>query len=317
MQQEEIDYSIVIHGGAGAISQEDATEEERDMYLESLREALTAGEEVLVEGGSALDAVETANRVMEDDSLFNAGKGAVFTNDGEHELDASIMDGRDLQAGAITAVRTVKNPISLARKVKEESRHILFAADGAERFADEMNVERVDQDYFFTQRRYRALQEALGESSVRLDHDQQSGWQRDMSTVGVAAKDMDGNLAAGTTTGGMTNKMFGRVGDVPIIGHGTYADNNNCAVSTTGHGEKFMMNVSSHQVCAMMEYQGATLEEATNHIIHEKMDPGDGGMIAVDPYGNHSLVFSSEGMYRGVANSEGVFQVAIWDEYHE
>jgi len=312
------EFAIVLHGGAGVISR-DIDPEVRDGYLASLEEALTIGRDLLDEDGSSLDAVEKVIRYLEDEERFNAGRGAVFTSEGRHELDASIMDGRDLNAGAIAGIRTVKNPITLARKVMEESRHVMFAGDGAERFADMMDVERVDNSYFNTDRRRQQLerareQAALHDGAQTLPADRMA--ERDahpFGTVGVAALDRDGNLAAGTSTGGMTNKMPGRVGDSPVIAAGTYADNNSCAVSATGHGEKFIRNAVAYQICAIMEFQGATLEEAARIVIHEKLDEGDGGIVAVDYLGNISMEFSSPGMFRGAADSDGRFEVAIWE----
>jgi len=312
------EFAIVLHGGAGVISR-DIDPEVRDGYLASLEEALIIGRDLLDEDGSSLDAVEKVIRYLEDEERFNAGRGAVFTSEGRHELDASIMDGRDLNAGAIAGIRTVKNPITLARKVMEESRHVMFAGDGAERFADMMDVERVDNSYFNTDRRRQQLerareQAALHDGAQTLPADRMA--ERDahpFGTVGVAALDRDGNLAAGTSTGGMTNKMPGRVGDSPVIAAGTYADNNSCAVSATGHGEKFIRNAVAYQICAIMEFQGATLEEAARIVIHEKLDEGDGGIVAVDYLGNISMEFSSPGMFRGAADSDGRFEVAIWE----
>lgn len=308
---EQKDFAIALHGGAGVISR-DIEPEIRDGYLSSLEEALTIGRDLLDEGHSSLDAVEAVIRYLEDNERFNAGKGAVFTSEGKHELDASIMNGRNLEAGAVAGVRTVKNPVSLARKVMEESRHVMFSGDGAELFADETDVDRVENSYFSTERRKEALQRAREQASVILDHSGDHDRQK-YSTVGVAALDRDGNLAAGTSTGGMTNKKPGRIGDSPVIGAGTYADNNSCAVSATGHGEKFIRNAVAYQICAIMEFQGATLEEAAHIVIHEKLDEGDGGIIAVDKTGNITLEFSSPGMFRGAADSEGRFDVAIWD----
>ena len=338
---EPMEYAIVLHGGAGVISR-DIDPEVRDGYLASLEEALTIGRDLLDSGGSSLDAVEQVIRFLEDDERFNAGHGAVFTSEGRHELDASIMDGRDLNAGAVAGVRTVKNPISLARKVMEESRHVMFAGDGAERFADMMDVERVDNNYFSTDRRRQQLERAREQATLHdgtqahpadrmaintADPDPagpdvdvlqgKTGFQdpdfHPFGTVGVAALDRDGNLAAGTSTGGMTNKMPGRVGDSPVIAAGTYADNNSCAVSATGHGEKFIRNAVAYQICAIMEFQGATLQDAARIVIHEKLDDGDGGIIAVDYLGNIVMEYSSPGMFRGAADSGGRFEVAIWD----
>jgi len=326
-----IDYAIALHGGAGVISR-DIDHEVRDGYLASLEQALTIGRNLLNDGASSLDAVEAVIRFLEDDERFNAGKGAVFTSEGRHELDASIMNGSDLNAGAVAGVRTVKNPITLARKVMEESRHVMFAGDGAERFADQMDVKRVENSYFSTDRRRqqldRAREQALLQKGIRTDRDPiASGANSDEShpikltdpdfypfgTVGVAALDRDGNLAAGTSTGGMTNKMPGRIGDSPVIAAGTYADNNTCAVSATGHGEKFIRNAVAYQICAIMEFQGASLQDAARTVIHEKLDEGDGGIIAVDYLGNIAMEFSSPGMFRGAADSNGRFEVAIWE----
>ena len=333
------EFAIVLHGGAGVISR-DIDPEVRDGYLASLEEALTIGRDLLDEGGSSLDAVEQVIRFLEDDERFNAGRGAVFTSEGRHELDASIMDGRDLNAGAVAGVRTVRNPISLARMVMEESRHVMFAGEGAERFADMMDVERVDNSWFNTDRRRQQLERARERAGLPDAADSRHGMSHfgtanpaagstahihkniypdiypgvhPFGTVGVAALDRDGNLAAGTSTGGMTNKMPGRVGDSPVIAAGTYADNNSCAVSATGHGEKFIRNAVAYQICAIMEFQGATLHEAARIVIHEKLDEGDGGIVAVDYLGNIAMEFSSPGMFRGAADSDGRFEVAIWD----
>lgn len=333
------EFAIVLHGGAGVISR-DIDPEVRDGYLTSLEEALAIGRDLLDEGGSSLDAVEQVIRFLEDDKRFNAGRGAVFTSQGRHELDASIMAGRDLNAGAVAGVQTVRNPISLARMVMEESRHVLFAGEGAERFADMMDVERVDNSWFNTDRRRQQLERAREQAQEQAGLRDASDARHNLSysgtaspvagtatdihqdiypdvhpfgTVGVAALDRDGNLAAGTSTGGMTNKMPGRVGDSPIIAAGTYADNNSCAVSATGHGEKFIRNAVAYQICAIMEFQGATLHEAARIVIHEKLDEGDGGIVAVDYLGNIAMEFSSPGMFRGAADSDGRFEVAIWD----
>ncbi len=317
-QEEVPEFAIAIHGGAGVISR-DIDPEIRDAYLESLENALEIGRAILDEGGTSLDAVEQVIRFMEDDPLFNAGRGAVMTNEGRHELDASIMDGSNLATGAVAGVTTVKNPISLARMVMENSRHVLFATQGAETFADQMGVERVDQEWFFTERRYQQLQRALERDAVERDHDGEESSSlkyiddRKMGTVGVAALDRDGNLAAGTSTGGMTNKRFGRVGDSPIVGAGTYADNNSCAVSSTGTGEEFIRNVVAYQICAIMEYTGVGLQAAAEQVVFGKLQPNDGGIIAVSHTGEIAMVFNSPGMFRGAANSFGRFEVAIWD----
>ena len=292
-------YALVLHGGAGVISR-DIHPEVRDGYLASLEQALSIGVELLENGAGSVQTIEAVIRHLEDDERFNAGRGSVFTNEGRHELDASIMDGRDLNAGAVAGVQTVKNPISLARMVMEESRHVMFAAGGAERFADEMNVERVDNSYFATELRREQWQRAQQAADS-------------YSTVGAVALDREGNLAAGTSTGGMTNKMPGRVGDSPIIAAGTYADNTTCAVSATGHGELFMRNAVAYQIAAAMEYGGLDLQEAARRVIHEKLSEGDGGIIAVDRHGNIVMEFSTPGMFRGAAAAHGRFEVAIWD----
>ena len=324
MQQEQIqfpplDYSIAIHGGAGVMSR-DMPEETREAYIRSLTEALTIGRDMLAEGASSLDAIETVIRFMEDDSLFNAGRGAVLTNTGTAELDASVMDGRDLSAGAVAGVKTVKNPISLARHVMENSRHIMFAGEGAEDYAGEAGVERVENSYFITDNRRRQLERALERDEVSLDHSGGSASIQSpeaanyrIGTVGVVALDRDGNLAAGTSTGGMTNKRFGRVGDSPIIGAGTYADNRTCAISSTGTGEEFIRNAVAYQISAIMEYTGASLQEAAEIVVFEKLKEGDGGIIGVGRDGSIAMVFNTPGMYRGAANSEGLFDVKIWE----
>ena len=327
------EFAIALHGGAGVISR-DIDSGVRDGYLSSLEEALAIGRDLLSGGGSSIDAVEAVIRYLEDDERFNAGRGAVFTSEGVHELDASIMDGSKLNAGAVAGVRTIKNPITLARHVMEESRHVMFAAEGAELFADQTDVERVENSYFSTERRREQLESAREQSSVILDHSvpghdpgtahaastynhrtesNRNDKQKKYGTVGVAALDRAGNLAAGTSTGGMTNKQPGRVGDSPVISAGTYADNNSCAVSATGHGEKFIRNAVAYQVCAGMEYGGLSLQESAEKVIREKLDEGDGGIIAVDKYGNITQEFSSPGMFRGAADSRGRFEVAIWD----
>jgi L-asparaginase / beta-aspartyl-peptidase len=311
-------FAIVIHGGAGVISR-DLPQEVRDTYIRSLTEALSLGRDLLNEGEPGLDVAERVVRFMEDDSLFNAGRGAVLTNAGTVELDASIMDGRDLSAGAVTGVRTVKNPVSLARKVMENTPHILLAGDGAESYADETGVERVDNSYFITERRRNQLEQAIERNEVRSGHDGNStsgllltDFDK-MGTVGVVVRDKEGNLAAATSTGGMTNKRFGRVGDSPIIGAGTYADNRTCAISGTGTGEEFMRNAVAYQISAIMELTGATLQEAAEIVVHEKLKEGDGGIIGVSHDGSVAMVFNSPGMFRGAADSRGLFEVKIWE----
>jgi len=316
-QNQKKDWALVIHGGAGTISK-DKPDSVVQAYKADLSEALSIGEEILREGGSARDAVEQVINYLEDNPKFNAGKGAVFTHDGEHELDAAFMVGNTREAGAITGVKTVKNPISLARLVMEKSKHVMFASEGAEKFADEMGVERVDQEYFYTEHRYRAWKRAIKsdseDQSLNLApverklplEDQKFG------TVGCVALDQNGTLVAGTSTGGMTNKMFGRVGDVPIIGAGTYASDV-VAVSMTGWGEKIMRAVSGHTVSSYMKFSDASLEEAGSYLLNEVLDPGDAGMIAVDRYGNTYMNMNTQGMFRGRSDSDGNREVAIWE----
>lgn len=310
------EWALVLHGGAGVISQ-DMADTVKQEYFDSLDEALSVGEEILSNGGSSLDAVEKVINYLEDNPRFNAGKGAVFTNEGAHELDAAIMVGNTREAGTITGVSTVKNPISLARLVMENSKHVMFAAEGAEEYADQMKVERVNQDYFYTERRYKAWKRAL----QRENEDAQSNLREDSSifydeqkygTVGCVALDSEGRLVAGTSTGGMTNKKFGRVGDVPIIGSGTYASDI-VAVSMTGWGEKIMRAISGHTVSAFMKFNDASLVKAGNYLLEEVLDPGDAGMIAVDSDGNMLMDMNTEGMFRAKSDSEGEREIAIWD----
>lgn len=303
---------IAIHGGAGAITRAAMSAEKEQLYLAELERIVSAGQAILAAGGSALDAVTEAVRLLEECPLFNAGKGAVFTHQGTHELDACIMDGRTLDAGAICGVSHIRNPVLTARKVLENSPHVLFTGAGAEDFARANGLEMVEPAYFFTQERYDQLQRAIAaDTGVMLDHDGASlnasgdpiDPERKFGTVGAVAIDELGNLAAATSTGGMTNKQAGRVGDSPIIGAGCYASNDTVAISSTGTGEVFMRTVAAYDVAALMEYAGLTLVEATHKVVQEKLLPlgGSGGMIAVDKFGNVELPFNSEGMYRGFA----------------
>jgi len=301
----EVEWALAIHGGAGVI-QRTMAEEQQKAYFVTLREALALGQGMLEGGANSVDVVEAVVALLEDSPLFNAGKGAVFTNAGSNELDAAIMDGRDLSCGAISGVKTVKNPIRLARKVMTESRHIFFVGDGAEHFATEMGVERVEPEYFFTQRRF-------DQWRAKVEKERQ-GEADKHGTVGAVARDREGNLAAATSTGGLTDKRFGRVGDVPVIGAGTYANNRTVAISCTGYGEQFIRNTVAHDVSAIIEYKGLSVEDAARAVIHHKLDPGDGGLIAVGSDGSIALVFNSEGMFRGAADSSGRFDVAIWED---
>ncbi len=303
------DWAIAIHGGAGTIRR-DAPPEQLQAYETALTRALTLGMDMLGEGAAALDVCEAVVRVLEADPLFNAGKGAVFNEQGEHELDASIMDGATMRCGAVAGVRTIKHPISLARKVMTDTRHVLLAGRGAEKFADTAGVERVENDYFDTARRRRALERLLRErqrTGAMAPRDR----RLDYGTVGCVVLDGDGRLAAATSTGGMTAKKWGRVGDTPILGAGNYADEH-AAVSCTGTGEEFIRHGIARSVSARMAYGGQSLEAASNAVIHDVLQPGDGGLIAVDHSGNIAMPFNSSGMYRGAANSGGRFEVAVF-----
>ena len=297
-----VDYALALHGGAG----DDAAKlsaEERSGREATLRKGLEIGLEILKDGGSSLDAVEQVIRHLEDDPHFNAGRGAVFNADGGHELDASIMDGRDRSCGAVAGVQTVKNPISLARLVMTETRHVLLAGPGADRFAKEMKVELVDQEYFTTPFQRRRFEERAKPQPEKED--------KHMGTVGCVALDKHGNLAAGTSTGGVTNKKFGRVGDSPIVGAGTYADNGTCAVSCTGVGEHFIRHAIAHDVHARMAYRDASLEDAVRHVLHTTLQPNTGGLIAVGKDGRIVLDFNTVGMARAAADSTGRFEVQL------
>lgn len=303
-------YVLIIHGGVGTIIKGSMTEEMEACYLETLKKALLSGQIILKNKGTAIDAIEAAIKVMEDSPLFNAGKGSVFTAEGKNEMDASIMDGRTLNAGAVASVTLIKNPISAALKVMQHSNHIMLVGEGAEKFAKTQGCELVDPSYFYNEERFQQLKLAQQNNEVILDHSgANKGFQgnfengnRKLGTVGAVALDFHGNIAAATSTGGMTNKQFGRIGDTPIIGAGTYANNNTCAISCTGHGEYFIKNVVAYDISALMEYKQLTLEEAANFVIHEKLkkQEGEGGLIGLDKKGNFVMSFNTEGMYRGV-----------------
>lgn len=295
--------ALAIHGGAGTILRSEMSPEKEAEYLAGLQYALDAGWQILNRGGSALDAVEAAVASLEDFPLFNAGRGSVFTHDGKNEMDASIMDGNNLKAGAVAAVKNVKNPVKLARLVMERTEHVLLAAEGANEFAREIGVEFAPDEYFFTEHRWQQLLKAKEENLIQLDH---SDNRKSLGTVGAVGCDSLGNVAAATSTGGMTNKKFGRVGDSPIIGAGTYADNATCAVSCTGHGEFFMLQVTAKDVANRMKYKGLSLEAAAKETIEELTKiGGEGGLIAVDSSGNITLPFNSDGMYRGYITEDG------------
>ncbi|MCB0589141.1 MAG: isoaspartyl peptidase/L-asparaginase [Phaeodactylibacter sp.] len=295
-------YAIVIHGGAGTILKENMTPEKEEEYTTALNNALDIGEGVLKKGGSSLDAVQKAIIFLENSPLFNAGKGAVFTHEGKNELDASIMDGATRNAGAVGGVTTVKNPILAARAVMEHSRHVLLTGKGAEQFAQEQGLEIVEPQYFFTENRWESLQRAKAAESKETGFLYADPAHK-YGTVGCVALDKKGNIAAGTSTGGMTNKRYNRFGDVPVIGAGTYASNATCGVSCTGHGEYFIRYAVAYDISALMEYKGLNLEDATNYVIHEKLKEagGSGGLIAIDRMGNVAMPFNSAGMYRGYA----------------
>ncbi len=294
------EWAIVIHGGAGSLEKDSMDPELDRLYRSAMTEALLAGKKILQEGGAALDAVEMTIRTMEDNPLFNAGKGAVFTHEGRNELDASIMDGSNLGAGAVAVVTDIKNPISAARAVMTKSPHVMLSGAGASEFAREQGLEIVPPEYFFTQRRWDDLQELLKK--------EKSG------TVGCCALDRKGNLAAGTSTGGMSNKRYNRIGDTPIIGAGVYANNTTCAISATGHGEYFIRWTVAHDISALMEYKGMTLEEASELVVNDKLVKagGSGGVIGVDSKGNIAMPFNSKGMFRGFATADGEEGVFIY-----
>jgi len=296
------DWAIVVHGGAGAMSKSKMTPELDKKYRDGLSEALNTGKKILSEGGTSLDAVEAVIRILENNPMFNAGKGAVFTHDGKNELDAAIMDGSNLAAGSIAGVTDIKNPITAARYVMTNSPHVLLTGVGASQFAKEQGLEIVPPEYFYTENRYNDLQEILKREKN--------------GTVGCCALDKNGNLAAGTSTGGMANKKYNRVGDAPIIGAGTYANNSTCAVSATGHGEFFIRWTVAHDISALMEYKGLSLKEASELVVMDKLVKagGSGGVICVDKYGNVSMPFNSEGMFRAFATADGKTGVAIYKE---
>ena len=311
------EFAIVIHGGAGTILKENMSLEKESEYRAKLEEAIRVGYTILQQGGSSLDAVQKTINILEDSPLFNAGKGAVFTNAETNELDASIMDGKTLNAGASAGTTTVKNPIDLARKIMENSPHVMMAREGAETFAKEQGLDIVSPDYFFTEKRLKSLQrvkaKTTNKTSAFYDSDIKNA---KFGTVGCAALDKQGNLAAGTSTGGMTNKRWGRVGDSPIIGAGTYANNNTCAVSSTGWGEFFIRAMVAHDISALMEYKGLSLKEAAQEVIQKKIPQlgGDGGIVAVDKNGNMVMEFNTAGMYRASMNAKGELHVKIYKD---
>ncbi|RNC87981.1 MAG: isoaspartyl peptidase/L-asparaginase [Winogradskyella sp.] len=329
---EKPEFAIIIHGGAGTILKKNMTPEKEAAYKAKLEEAIRVGYDILKNGGSSIDAVEKTINVMEDSPLFNAGKGAVFTNAETNELDASIMDGKTLNAGASAGTTTVRNPINLARAVMEKSKHVMLSGNGAEVFAEEQGLTLVDPSYFHTDRRLESLKrvkereaKASTSSATKTGKvDTESAYlnfydadikNAKFGTVGCAALDKNGNLAAGTSTGGMTNKRYGRVGDAPIIGSGTYANNATCAVSSTGWGEYFIRAQVAHDISALMDYKGLSLKEAAKIVLDKVKDlGGDGGIVAVDKDGNMVADFNTAGMYRATMNDKGELTIGIYND---
>jgi L-asparaginase / beta-aspartyl-peptidase len=311
-------FTLVIHGGAGTILKEDMTPELEKAYQEGLQQALDAGYAVLEEEGSAVNAIKAAIVILEDNVLFNAGRGAVFTKKGVQEMDAAIMDGSDLEAGSVAGVRNVRNPIELAAEVMRNSNHVFLSGKGANDFAIKQGIKLEPDEYFFSQFRYDQWKSIRDSDNYSLDHTHQRLEElmkdKKFGTVGAVACDMKGNIAAATSTGGMTNKKYGRIGDSPLIGCGTYANNKTCGISCTGHGEMFIRAVAAYDVSCLMEYKGCSLEEAMNIVVHDKLMKigGEGGMIGVDAEGNAALVFNSAGMYRGMKSSDGTSTIALY-----
>lgn len=314
-------FAIVIHGGAGGIKREYFTEEQQEAYSKKLEEALNAGYSVLENGGISLDAIQVAINIMEDSPLFNAGKGAVYNSEGNQEMDAAIMDGKTLNAGAIAGVNHIKNPILAARIVMDSSKHVMLSGKGAEIMAAKYGIEMVDSSYFFTVKRMNQLKKIQGKEKTQLDHtafliknelidDHKYG------TVGAVAIDKNGNIAAGTSTGGMTNKKYGRIGDVPVIGAGTYANNLTCGISATGTGEYFIRTVAAHEVSSLIQYKNYTPSKALNEVLFNQIEPlgGEGGMILLDKNGDVSWDFNSTGMFRGFKKSNGETKVEMFEK---
>ncbi len=313
-------FTLVIHGGAGNITPAIMNKEQEAQYHEGLKEALDKGYDVLRHGGAAMDAIVMAISTLEDNPLFNAGRGAVFTKKGINEMDAAVMDGSNLAAGAIAGVRNIKNPIKLAREVMLHSGHVFLSGSGAGEFALNQGIEMATDEYLFNKSRYDQWVEIRDSDFYQLDHKEDNlkgplpNTDHKFGTVGAVACDEHGNIAGGTSTGGMTNKRFGRIGDSPVIGAGTYANNKTCAISCTGHGEYFLRAVVAHDVSCIMEYKGLSLQEACAMVIKDKLKKmgGEGGLIAVDAKGNYDFCFNSAGMYRGMRNSEGKELIAYY-----
>lgn len=304
--------AIAIHGGAGTLVKGQMTPEKEAAYKLALKKALDNGYAVLKNGGTSIDAVETAVKLLEDSPLFNAGKGSVFTAEGTHEMDAAIMEGKNLEAGAVSLITGIKNPVSLARDVMLKSEHVFLAGDGAMQFAKELKYTLESEDYFYDELRYSQWQEIKDTDSFQLDHSVKKDSK--FGTVGAVACDKNGNIAAATSTGGMTNKKWGRVGDSPMIGAGNYANNKTCAVSCTGSGEFFIRGVVAYDVSCLMEYKGMSLKDATEEVINKRVleIKGDGGLIAVDSKGNIAMPFNTEGMYRACMSSNGKEEISIY-----
>lgn len=320
---EKVPFAIAIHGGAGTIEKDRFTPEKEAAYRAKLKESVEAGYTVLEQGGTSLDALTTAINILENSPFFNAGKGAVYTHDETHEMDASIMDGKNRQAGAVAGVKHIENPINLARLVMDESVHVMLSGAGAESFAQKQGVQLVDNKIFDTDHRYKSLQRAKAKmkKAVQQKKDYQAAHfaldtEYKVGTVGAVALDKFGNIAAGTSTGGMTNKRFGRIGDSPVIGAGTFADNASCAVSATGHGEFFIRYNVAADICARVQYQGKSIEQAGNEVIHDVLMPvgGTGGVIIIDTKGNISLPFNTKGMYRASKSASQATYVGIFKD---
>jgi len=307
-------FSIAIHGGAGTLVKGLMTSELEAQYRQALDDALESGYAILEAGGSALDAVENSVKLLEDSPLFNAGKGSVFTSEGTHEMDAAIMDGKSRNAGAVSLITGIRNPVSLARDVMDKSYHVFLAGEGAMQFAKSNGYTIVDPEYFYDEVRYQQWQGIKDSDSFQLDHSVKK--EGKFGTVGAVACDQNGDIAAATSTGGMTNKKWGRVGDSPMIGVGNYANNSTCAVSCTGSGEFFIRGVVAYDVSCLMEFKGLSLAEATSEVIHKRIleIDGDGGLIAVDAQGNIAMPFNTEGMYRASKNSAGEKLIGIYKD---
>ncbi|MES2851113.1 MAG: isoaspartyl peptidase/L-asparaginase [Bacteroidota bacterium] len=312
--------SLAIHGGAGTILKELMTPELEKQYQQGLNDALAAAYVLLEKGGHAVDAVKAAVMVLEDNILFNAGRGSVFTRQGLHEMDAAIMDGKDLAAGAVAGVRNIRNPVALAMEVMQNSNHVFLSGTGANDFALNRKIKMEPDEYFFSQFRYEQWKQMRDSDGYALDHSQQKVEQlmrdKKFGTVGAVACDANGNIAAATSTGGMTNKRYGRIGDSPVIGAGNYANNKTCAISCTGHGEPFIKAVAAYDVSCLMEYKNMNLHDAMNEVVNKKLVTieGEGGMIGVDAAGNIAMLFNTAGMYRGAKSSDGLNAVKIYGD---